>query len=166
MDRKLDIGINSASDFIAQYTTRQGYRTIDNILDTEDVEGACIHFDIKPISQPDVEFEVREALRILCEIEVQIGSGQIIQMSHLKPALQKASALVCRADVDCRTLVHLIVYIPCSIYTKESIKLGISLWSGIMSENGILESQILAEVMLCWERIFRQGRGIFGRALA
>lgn len=36
MDKRLDIGINSASDFMAQYTTRQEYRTIDNMFDADE----------------------------------------------------------------------------------------------------------------------------------
>lgn len=57
-------------------------------------------------------------------------------------------------------IAHL-VNIPFQILTRESIKMGISLWLGVINENPTTEPRILVEVAQAWERTIQRKQGIF-----
>lgn len=55
--------------------------------------------------------------------------------------------------------------IPFVIFTKQSIKLGISLWLGVINENPHMEPRILAVIAEEWEKTVRHRVGVFSSKL-
>ena len=57
--------------------------------------------------------------------------------------------------------MHHLVGIPFKMFTKQSIKLGISLWLGVINENPRMEPRILAEIAENWQQTVQNKLGIF-----
>lgn len=72
-----------------------------------------------------------------------------------------AAALLCRSQGYQSTIVHYLVTIPFNLFTKPSVKLGISLWMGVIKENPRIEPRILVEVAEQWIRTVQQKIGVF-----
>ena len=164
VDRRGDLEANSASDFMAQYTTRQEYRSIDSVAFQDD-EAMRPKLKIAYGTVGDFAQYARDANRDLKELLGRIEARAEVGLHEIRPALRKAAALLCRVEVDRYALVHYLVAIPFSLFTKQSIKLGISLWTGVWGENARLESTILAEVAMGWETSIRKRKGIFSSSL-
>jgi phosphatidylinositol 4-kinase A len=165
IDRKGEAStINVASDFIAQYTTRQEYRYAgipDHDRDWSDYS----QLKEKPYTEStrkDVRHDVtHEAQTMLEELEDRVNRSRFVSTSELKDVLRRAAALLCRSKKSQTALVHYLVNIPFEVFTKASIKLGISLWLGVIHENPRMESRILTEVAQAWERSIDRNLGIF-----
>lgn len=88
-----------------------------------------------------------------------------ISIGELRDLLRRAAALLCRSKRDhCAVLQHL-VELPFKIFTKPAIKLGISLWLGVMNERPSMESRILALVAEELEKTMNLRKGIFSPKL-
>lgn len=83
----------------------------------------------------------------------------------MRDTLRRAAALLSKAEVDQSALVHHLVDIPFATFTKQSIKLGVSLWLGVINENPQMESRILVEVAERWESTVHQRVGAFSDKL-
>lgn len=73
--------------------------------------------------------------------------------------------MLCRVKRDQSAIVHHLVGIPFAVFTKQSIKLGISLWMSVIKENPRMESRILVAIAENWEITVRKKRGLFSDAL-
>ena len=160
--------VNVASDFIAQYTTRQEYR-FGGIGPNGN--------QIRPVSTPTLTGQltngvttsddiVDEAQATLAEIEHKTGSQSKIPLHELKGVLRRAAALLCRSKSSQTAIVHYLVSIPFEVFTKESIKMGISLWLGVIHENTRMESRILTEIAQAWEATIDRRVGIFSASFS
>lgn len=83
----------------------------------------------------------------------------------MRDTLRRAAALLCKARIDQSALVHHLVGIPYTSFTKQSIKLGVSLWLGVINENPRMESRILVEVAERWESTVHRRVGAFSSKL-
>ena len=162
--RRGDLDVNSASDFVSQYTTRQEYRAIDHIANLDSDTAGISHRQLA-IGSSGMAQEARDATQHLKQILLRIESREEIDPQELRGALRKAAAILCRTDVDYSGLTHFLVAVPFALFSKQAIKLGISLWTGVLWENARLESKIFAEVVIGWEASVRKRRGIFSPAL-
>ncbi len=75
--------------------------------------------------------------------------------------LRRAAALLCRTRNDQSAIAHHLVRVPFLVFSKQSIKLGISLWLGVINENPRMAPRILAETAENWEMTVRRKLGIF-----
>jgi len=164
MDRRLiaiekqaqTANVNVASDFIAQYTTRQEYRfggipgNGSPALTANLVDGIKTSADI-----------VDEAQATLAEIENKTSLHGTIPLHELKHVLRRAAALLCRSKSSQTAIVHYLVQIPFGVFTKDSVKMGISLWLGVIHENPRMEPRILTEIAQAWEDTIDRRVGIF-----
>ncbi|RDL34611.1 Phosphatidylinositol 4-kinase STT4 [Venustampulla echinocandica] len=157
-----ECNINTASDFIAQYTTRQEYRYAET-LPNKDAE--WLHF--LPLGERRGSLasksgnECDDAVTVLSNIQNRTLKGMHIPIGELRDVLRRAAALLCRSQRDECAIVHHLVVIPFSIFTKPSIKLGISLWLGVINENPRMEPRILMEVAQQWELTVHRRLGVF-----
>lgn len=101
---------------------------------------------------------VQEALAAL---EHQIRTEKHISLDLPRHILRRAAALLCNTDDSHATIIAYLVSIPFQIFTKESIRMGIALWLGVINEKPAMESRILVEVAQAWERTIRRKQGIF-----
>ena len=165
IDRKGDIAnINVASDFMAQYTTRQEYR----FSDLPDHERDWLQLmNVRKGSETAASGTVRtvgvneEANAILAELERRTIQGKYVSIAELRDVLRRAAALLCRSKKTQSAIVHHLVHIPFEVFSKASIKLGISLWLGVIHENPRMEPRILTEIALAWEKTIDRKVGIF-----
>jgi phosphatidylinositol 4-kinase A len=162
IDRQAEhVNVNVASDLMAQYTTRQEYRHADvagvdrDMLRLMSVNDQMANARLEP-SGVDVELQ-----KLLDDIQHRIYDGGHIQISDMKDVLRRAAALLCRSKGPQCAIVHHLVNIPFQAFTKTSIKLGISLWLGVIHENPRMEPRILTEIALAWEKTINCGVGIF-----
>ena len=162
IERHGDSNVNVASDFVAQYTTRQEYRhTDDHFAENEQLPGQTSFGMMDPATAPSVQ----DAEGVLADLESRTLHGKHVPLGELRAVLRKAASLLCRSKKPQCAIVHHLVGIPFAIFTKHSIKLGISLWLGVIHENPRMESRILTEVALEWEKIVSSKIGIFGNKL-
>ncbi|EEQ34490.1 phosphatidylinositol 4-kinase [Microsporum canis CBS 113480] len=101
---------------------------------------------------------VQEALAAL---EIQIRTEKHISLDLPRHILRRTAALLCNTDESHPAIIAHLVNIPFQIFTKESIRMGIALWLGVINEKPAMESRILVEVAQAWERTIRRKQGIF-----
>lgn len=160
IDRHGDANINTASDFIAQYTTRQEYRYAETLPDHELLRSVHLHgSNGSTISRSDRDMEDSSA--VLLQLQERTLKHQHVPIGELRDVLRRAAALLCRSKHDECAIVHHLVAIPFTIFTKQSIKLGISLWLGVINENPRMESRLLMEIAQQWEATVHRRVGIF-----
>jgi phosphatidylinositol 4-kinase A len=162
IDRHGDCNINTASDFVAQYTTRQEYRYAEALPDRD---AEWLHFmQLDPrrgsiASKSEKDYE--DANTVLAHLEARTVKHKYIPIGELRDILRRAAALLCRTRKDECGIVHHLVGIPFAMFTKQSIKLGISLWLGVINENPRMEPRIIMEVAQQWEATIQHRLGVF-----
>lgn len=164
IDRQRDLSINTASDFIAQYTTRQEYRHVDDLaLRVQEDSQARTNGELRiPKAQrPSV---LRDHITLLSELAIRIRERKTVPFEEIREALRDGAGLACEDACESGALIHHLVAIPFALLSKQSIKLGISLWMGIIKENPKTEARILVEIATGWEASLRRRQGIFNTA--
>ncbi|RPB23833.1 hypothetical protein L211DRAFT_808851 [Terfezia boudieri ATCC MYA-4762] len=150
-------GATAASDFMKQYTTRQGYRHADPAPEHEE---EWLRF--MQIGRPgQIVGEDEETIAVLENIQRRAAANKFVAIAEQRDVLRRAAALLCRSKKNSHAIVAYLVSIPFTIFTKQSIKLGISLWMGIINEKPGVQSRILAEVAQHWEETVRKKIGLF-----
>lgn len=167
LDSQRTIGINTASDFIAQYTTRQWYRKFDGTLAGEaDDEWALVDYSGKArVALFDANSPVHDVAEELRDLSRRLRAHEHVPFAEVTASLRKAAGFISRSASDRVILIQGLVAIPFTIFTKQSIRLGISLWLGVIKENPSLESRVLMEVAAGWEASVRLKRGFFSTSL-
>ncbi|RDA90048.1 hypothetical protein CP533_4937 [Ophiocordyceps camponoti-saundersi (nom. inval.)] len=163
LDRIGDCDINTASDLIAQYTTRQEYRYGETLPD----RGVVPMMDKSgtSVAQSSVA-ESSNASTALAHVEARILSMKATPLTEVRDILRRAAALLCRSSRDEAAVARHLVTIPFSLFTKQSIKLGVSLWLGVINENPRLEPKLLNGIAQQWEFTISRKVGLFDPALA
>ncbi|KAK4615299.1 Phosphatidylinositol 4-kinase STT4 [Fulvia fulva] len=155
------VNVNTASDFMAQYTTRQEYRHLDGQLETDE-EWALVDYSGR--SRPavlDAEAPVRDEAAELRGMAQRLRKQTQVPFQEVRNTLRNAAGILSRNGSARVALIQELVGIPFLLFTKQSINLGISLWLGVVKENPSLESRVLVEVAAGWERSIRLKKGFF-----
>lgn len=162
VDLQQGLGINASSDFVAQYTTRQEYRFVRGFND-QDEEWFRFSGETDTLMRSRLRYDktLDDAATVLAELESKTLRDQHVTIGDIREPLRRAGALLCRADTDQCAIVHHLVGIPFAVFTKQSIKLGISLWMGVIKENPRVESRILVELAENWQNTVRKRMGFF-----
>ncbi|XP_044714989.1 phosphatidylinositol 3- and 4-kinase domain-containing protein [Hirsutella rhossiliensis] len=146
-----DCDINTASDLIAQYTTRQEYRYGETLPDTGNELIALANLKLRPTLSQSSVTDSANASTALAHVEARILSKKAPSLNEVRDILRRAAALLCRSSRDESAVARYLVSIPFSLFTKQSIKLGVSLWLGVMNENPRLEPKLLSSIAQQWE---------------
>jgi phosphatidylinositol 4-kinase len=109
----------------------------------------------------DISETVKNVESTLSQLYERTYTDGEVPIDELREALRRAAALLCNSNDSQPSIIHFLVGIPFRLFTKESIKLGVSLWLGVIHENPRTEPRILAEVAEAWERTIRRKRGMF-----
>lgn len=152
--------VNIASDFMALYTTRQKYRRPE--MSTSIVPANTFHLGdslkVEAATESDSAGDIDHSLSALFERSMD---GEEIPLIEVRDVLRQAAGLICSSSKPRLSVVHYLVALPFQIFTKETIKLGVSLWLGVIHENPNIEPRILAEVVEAWERSIHRRKGLF-----
>lgn len=105
--------------------------------------------------------EIEDVQAILAHLEDRTAKRKFVSVGELRDILRRAAALLCRTRKDQCAIAHHLVGIPFTIFSKQSIKLGVSLWLGVINENPRMESRLLMEIAVNWESTVRRRLGIF-----
>lgn len=87
--------------------------------------------------------------------------GEEIPLVEVRDALRQAARLICSSSNPRLSVVHYLVALPFQIFTKDTIKLGVSLWLGVIHENPSVEPRILAHVVEAWDKSIQRRQGLF-----
>ncbi len=165
LDKLGDCPINTASDFMAQYTTRQEYRYSEALPDQSREWVSFMRMDHRASFLASPDTESADAITALSHIEKRILSRKATSLTDVRDILRRAAALLCRSEKDECSIIHYLVSIPFAMFTKQSIKLGISLWLGVMNENPRMEPRLLAEIVQRWEASIEKRQGLFSPSI-
>lgn len=102
---------------------------------------------------------------MLSVLSRRAAEGKFIVPGELRDILRRAAALLCRSNDDQCFIVQHLVSIPFSVFTKQSMQLGTSIWLGVINENPRMEPRLLIEITRCWEVTVRRKLGIFNDKL-
>ncbi|KAI4143497.1 MAG: hypothetical protein LQ341_002900 [Variospora aurantia] len=161
-----DCSLNTASDFIAQYTTRQEYRFAAALPHQDPEWTDFVHTNGHASAvHRGPRGKEEDSQAILTHLDHRTNSKDNVSIGEMRDTLRRAAALLSKAEVDQSALVHHLVDIPFATFTKQSIKLGVSLWLGVINENPQMESRILIEVAERWESTVHQRVGAFSDKL-
>lgn len=162
IDRERELNINTASDFVAQYTNRQEYRYVEPMYDYND-DWVRFGNDADPLMRRSKHQDrtIEDARRVLVDLEQRTLSRKHVSIAELRDILRRAAALLCRSPKDECAIAHHVVGIPFAVFNKQSIKLGISLWLSIIKENPRMEPRILVEIAENFEKTIRGRLGLF-----
>ncbi|WZH39701.1 Phosphatidylinositol 4-kinase [Fusarium acuminatum] len=165
MDKIGNSSVNTASAFIAQYTTRQEYRYGETLPDRgTEIMSFMNHNRRMSFVQSSIK-ESANATTALAHIEARILSKKSTSITEVRDILRRAAALLCRTNKDEAAVAHHLVSIPFALFTKQSINLGVSLWLGVINENPRQESRLLNEIAQQWEFTLTRKVGLFSPTL-
>ncbi|UKZ62337.1 uncharacterized protein TrAtP1_003587 [Trichoderma atroviride] len=166
LDRVGDTALNTASDLIAQYTTRQEYRYGEILPDRGSELISFMNLNRRSSFVQSTVIESANAATALAHIEARILSKKSTSLNEVREILRRAAALLCRGGKDESSVARYLVNIPFALFTKQSIKLGVSLWLGVMNENPRLEPKLLNSIAQQWELSISRKVGLFHPALS
>lgn len=162
---------------MAQYTSRQEYRYTDpsrsTMLDNDDqhLNGRKTESEMSRQKPGTLEqngnssaLSKQSSLPIATALEKlyeRVQRHEAVPFETIRDVLRLAASLLCRSRDDNSTVVSLFVKIPFAIFTKQSIKLGLSLWMGVIKENAHMESRLLMEIIEQWISTADSKHGIF-----
>jgi phosphatidylinositol 4-kinase len=86
-----------------------------------------------------------------------------VSVEDMRSNLRRAAAVLCKVDADRFGLAQQVVGVPFTSFSKSAIKLGVSLWMGVIKENPQMESRVLVEIAEGWETTIQKKRGIFSQ---
>lgn len=154
--------LDVASEFMAQFSIRQEYRHDGALLGDFSISSFPSGADPGNSDTDSDDENVHELEPLLIKLATKATQRKYIGVVELREALKRAAAVLCRTSTPENCLIaHLIVQVPFLVFTKQAIKLGISLWLGVMNENPCMESRLLNEISSAWERSIALRQGVY-----
>ena len=101
----------------------------------------------------------------LAHLTHRITQKESVSTTEVRDELRQAAKRLCRTEADDCGMIHHLINIPFAIFTKQSIKLGIALWLGVINENPRMEPRILTEIAQSWEATVYNRIGVFSHEL-
>ncbi|KHN95370.1 phosphatidylinositol 3-kinase 3 [Metarhizium album ARSEF 1941] len=157
--------INTGSDLIAQYTTRQEYRYGEILPDRGTELISFMNGNRRSSFSQSHVTESANAATALAHVEARILSKKATSLNEVRDILRRAAALLCRSYRDESAVAQSLVSMPFALFTKPSINVGVSLWLGVMNENPRLEPKLLNCIAQQWEFTITRKVGLFSPAL-
>lgn len=161
LNRIGETSIDTASDFVAQYTTRQEYRYGEALPS----HGTDL-LNIMPMMRRNsfinsAPSDRADAVAALAHFDARLTGKKALPLQDVRDILRRAAALLCRSQKDESAITHYLVTIPFRLFSKESIKFGVSLWLGVINENPRMEPRLLSEIAKQWEMTIQAKLGLF-----
>ncbi|KAK9458076.1 hypothetical protein V1511DRAFT_465025 [Dipodascopsis uninucleata] len=149
IERRGDTFPDTVSDFLSQYTWRQVYRGVES-------------YDESDSEYPSKEFN--NLKMILENMQEKVEQKKYVSIAELRETLLRAASFSLKNQKMSASLMKYVVSIPFMIFSKQSIKLGVSLWLWILNEASQLQSRLLGEILFRFEYSIRRSEGLYSRA--
>ncbi|QSL66410.1 hypothetical protein MERGE_000789 [Pneumocystis wakefieldiae] len=161
IDKKMfgDLLTNVSSEFISEYTIRQLNKFPATILHPMRNDSYTIQNDFS-----DNGF-ITSVLQNISQIENDLKQKKRLEIKELKDSLQKVATCIITGTEYEKILARYIVRIPFMILNVPSIKLGISLWTWIITERPSLHIQLLTEISRNFQWSIRRREGLFSDSI-
>ncbi|KAK9458641.1 uncharacterized protein V1516DRAFT_682228 [Lipomyces oligophaga] len=147
IQRQQGLEIDTLSDFLTQYTWRQTHRR---------------GYGSQSDDAGDKDYPTIKASIIT--IKEKLENKKFVSIAELREVLLSVSALIVQSEQYASELVYYVIYIPFKVFTKQSIRLGVSIWLWLLNEAPKLESLIIAEITLGFESTIRRHEGLYSRS--
>ena len=158
--------LDSGSDFVYQYTTRQEYKHAEASPGADPEWNDLLrHAAHRPARPGPAPHDVPDAQAALEALHRRAADGRFVALSELRDVLQRAAALLCRTAHDQCAVVQYLVAIPFALLTEPAVKLGIAIWLGVIDERPRTEPRFLAHIAGEWEASVRRREGVFSERL-
>ncbi|KAG0035842.1 phosphatidylinositol-4- kinase [Podila clonocystis] len=105
---------------------------------------------------------LRESLQKMLQ---QVKADQFISNKDLANALHRAVSALVTLEKTEEDLVKMIAWIPIYLFTPDSLKIGTSVWSWLITEKPCVEKRLMAEVTAGWAWTSRHQKGLFSPLL-
>jgi phosphatidylinositol 4-kinase len=99
--------------------------------------------------------------RLIAQMEGKDYTVGRTPTADIRDMLRKAATLVCSSERDQGTLIRHLVGLPFAVFTKNAIKVGMLLWTGVIGEKPALSTQMLAEIARNFELTVEKRMGLF-----
>lgn len=156
-----DSSANVASDFVKQYTVRQVYRNGEPGIapGTETRRPLTFAALGHPglLSSPSTD----SLQRLIAQMEGKDYTVGHVPTADVRDMLRKAATLICSSEREQGTLIRHLVGLPFAVFTKNAIKVGMLLWTGVMGEKPELSSRMLGEIARNFEMTVDRKMGLF-----
>ena len=131
-------------------------------------QGGNIGYTLTPLATSSswpLDSRDSSILGVLSDLEARILNKEDVPLSELRAGLRRAATILCRAANSHYSVVALFVRLPFLAFSKNTIKMGLTLWIGVLKENPKLESRILMEIIENWTISVNHKFGIFSPRL-
>ncbi|KAK7206285.1 hypothetical protein BZA70DRAFT_256117 [Myxozyma melibiosi] len=145
-----DVKVDTISDFLTQYTWRQIYRRGESVVPGEHDENTVAAYN--------------SIKAVLVSLQDRVSKKRFVSIAELREGLLRTAEFILECKKYSAELVHYVVHIPFMVFSKQSIKLGVSLWLWLLNEAPQLQSRILAEIALGFEWSIRRREGLYSTA--
>jgi phosphatidylinositol 4-kinase len=156
-----EFNANVASDFVKQYTVRQVYRNGEpGVVPSADARRPVMFATLDQpglLSSPSTD----SLQRLIAQMEGKDYTVGRVPTADVRDMLRKAATLICSSKRDQGTLIRHLVGLPFAVFTKNAIKVGMLLWTGVMGEKPELSSRMLAEIARNFEMTVDRKMGLF-----
>jgi phosphatidylinositol 4-kinase len=98
-------------------------------------------------------------------LQRRLSTRKFASINEVRDILRRAASLLSRSKIDQSAIVQQLVGIPFKLFSKPAMNLGVSLWIGVINENPLMESAVLAEIARSWEETVRWKKGVFSDKL-
>ncbi|KAK3818759.1 MAG: hypothetical protein J3Q66DRAFT_282178 [Benniella sp.] len=150
--------IDNSSVFFQEFSARRRYQGEIGGIETFSTINTTHSGSVLKSQLP----ALRENLQKMAQ---QVKEGQFVDNKDLANALHRAvSALVTLDKID-EDLVKMIAWIPIYLFTPDSMKIGTSVWSWLITEKPAVEKRLMSEVASGWAWASRHQKGLFSPLL-
>lgn len=150
--------LDNSSVFFQEFSARRRYQGEIGGMETFS-SAYCTHPGSALQSQLPA---LRESLQKMLQ---QVKADQFVSNKDLANALHRAVSALVTLEKTEEDLVKMIAWIPIYLFTPDSLKIGTSVWSWLITEKPCVEKRLMAEVAAGWAWTSRHQKGLFSPLL-
>ncbi|KAF9300463.1 phosphatidylinositol-4- kinase [Mortierella antarctica] len=150
--------LDNSSVFFQEFSARRRYQGEIGGMETFS-SAYCTHPGSVLQSQLPA---LRESLQKMLQ---QVKADQFVSNKDLANALHRAVSALVTLEKTEEDLVKMIAWIPIYLFTPDSLKIGTSVWSWLITEKPCVEKRLMAEVAAGWAWTSRHQKGLFSPLL-
>ncbi|KAF9381697.1 phosphatidylinositol-4- kinase [Podila verticillata] len=150
--------IDNSSVFFQEFSARRRYQGEIGGMETFSSAYCTLPGSVLQSQLP----ALRESLQKMLH---QVKADQFVSNKDLANALHRAVSALVTLEKTEEDLVKMIAWIPIYLFTPDSLKIGTSVWSWLITEKPCVEKRLMSEVAAGWTWTSRHQKGLFSSLL-